>query len=254
MLKVRRSRLYTLWFSWYSRRQFRRYFNSVQVFIEPGVQEMDLCTPVIFYVNHAYWWDGFWSQLCTEEFFRQNLHIIIEYRQLSKHRFFTRLGAFSIDRSRPRTIPATLDYAAGLLLAESSRQNALWIFPQGSIEPVDRKPIVFLKGTASVVERVLEKISGIYLVSVVSRIEYLNEQKPDLFLSFRKPQLIVPEDYPGPAALTSAMRQTTEDHLEELRLKIMEGMTADARVVVRGTASINKRLESIRCFPGLHKE
>lgn len=254
MLKIRRSRLYTLWFSWYSRRQFRRYFNSVQVFIEPGVQEMDLCTPVIFYVNHAYWWDGFWSQLCTEEFFRQNLHIIIEYRQLSKHRFFTRLGAFSIDRSRPRTIPATLDYAAGLLLAESSRQNALWIFPQGRIEPVDRKPIVFLKGTASVVERVLEKISGIYLVSVVSRIEYLNEQKPDLFLSFRKPQLIVPEDYPGPDALTSAMRQTTEDHLEELRLKIMEGMTTDARVVVRGTASINKRLESIRCFPGLHKE
>ncbi len=34
-LKVNRSRLYTLWFGWYSRRQFRRFFNSVRVFMNP---------------------------------------------------------------------------------------------------------------------------------------------------------------------------------------------------------------------------
>ncbi|NTU97806.1 MAG: glycerol acyltransferase [Chlorobiaceae bacterium] len=254
MLKVRRSRLYTLWFSWYSRRQFRRYFNSVQVFMEPGVQEMDIRTPVIFYANHAYWWDGFWSQLCTEEFFRQNLYIIIEYQQLEKHRFFTRIGAFSLDRSRPRTIPGTLDYAAALLCAESRRQNALWIFPQGKIEPVDRKPLVFMKGTARVAGRVLEKTSGIYLVSVVSRIEYLNEQKPDLFLSFKKPQLIVPADYQGAEALTSSMQDTTEEHLDELHRKIIGGMTAGARVLVRGTLSVNRRVEEIRRLLRFGKE
>ncbi|NTV99067.1 MAG: glycerol acyltransferase [Chlorobiaceae bacterium] len=254
MLKVRRSRLYTMWFGWYSRRQFRRYFNSVQVFTEPGVQEMELRTPVIFYANHAYWWDGFWSQLCTEEFFRQNLFIIIEYEQLKKHRFFTRVGAFSIDRSRPRSIPVTLAYAAELLASESRRQNALWIFPQGRMEPADKRPLVFLRGTASVVERVLERRSGIYLVSVVSRIEYLNEQKPDLFLSFRKPQLILPEEYPGSEALTAAMRDTTEEHLEELRRKIISGRTEGARVLVKGTPSINRRVEDIRRFLRMDKE
>lgn len=245
MLKVRRSRLYTLWFGWYSRRQFRRYFDSVRVFIEPGVQEMLPGTPVIFYANHAYWWDGFWSQLCNEEYFRQNLYIVIEYQQLKKHRFFSRVGAFSLDRSRPRTIPGTLDYAAELLTSESPRQNALWIFPQGKLEPADKRPLVFFRGTATVVKRVLERRSGIYLVSVVSRIEYLSEQKPVLFLSFRNPQLIVPEDYPGPDALTAVMRETTEKHLDGLRLKIMNGDTDGARVVVKGKASVNRRVENI---------
>ncbi len=254
MLKVRRSRLYTLWFGWYSRRQFRRFFNSVQVFMEPGVQEMDLRTPVVFYANHACWWDGFWSQLCTEEFFNQNLHIIIEYEQLKKHRFFTRVGAFSLDRARPRSIPATLEYAASLLSAESTRQNALWIFPQGKIEPADKRPLRFLRGTASVVERVLKKTKGIYLVSVVSRIEYLNEQKPDLFLSFKGPQLIVPDEYPGPDALTSAMQEITERHLDGLRRDIMDGRTGNARVLVKGTPSINRRVEKIRQMLGLEKE
>jgi chlorobactene lauroyltransferase len=254
MLKVRRSRLYTLWFGWYSRRQFRRYFNSVQVFTEPGVQEMDLRTPVIFYANHFCWWDGFWSQLCTEELFSQNLHIIIEYRQLRKYRFFTRVGAFSLDRSRPRSIPGTLAYAAELLTEPSPRQNALWIFPQGQIEPIDKRPLVFLRGTASVVERVLEKTTGIYLVSVVSRIEYLNEQKPDLFLSFRKPQLILPEEFPGTEALTSILRDVTEEHLDKLRINIMDGRTEGAKVLVKGTPSINRRVEEIRRFLRLEKE
>lgn len=68
-LKVNRSRLYTLWFGWYSRRQFRRFFNSVRVFMNPQTPLMERGVPVVFYANHAYWWDGFWSQLCTENFF-----------------------------------------------------------------------------------------------------------------------------------------------------------------------------------------
>jgi chlorobactene lauroyltransferase len=254
VLKVRRSKLYTWWFGWYSRRQFRRYFNTVQVFMQPGVEEMDHHTPVVFFANHAYWWDGFWSQLCTEEFFRQNLYIIIEYQQLSKHRFFTRLGAFSIDRARPRSIPETLRYAANLLAAESGRQNALWIFPQGKIEHIDKRPIVFYRGTASIVSQVLEKTSGIYLVSVVSRIEYLKEQKPDLFLSFREPRLVVPSAYPGSDALTEYMQKMTEEHLDELRNNILLGTFDGSRIVVRGTPSINRRVEDFRRLLRLGRE
>ena len=221
MLKVRRSKLYTLWFGWYSRRQFRRYFNSLRVFMPAGVREMDRRTPVIFYANHAYWWDGFWSQLCTEEFFFQNLHIIIEYQQLRKHPFFTRIGAFSIDRSHPRSALGTIRYAVELLLAESARQNALWIFPQGKIEAVDQRPLFFFKGTASIVSRVLEQTSGIYLVSVVSRIEYLEEQKPELFLSFREPLLVLKDSVTSQEALTATMQRETESHLDELKEKMV---------------------------------
>ena len=248
MLKVRRSKLYTLWFGWYSRRQFRRYFNSVRVFMHSGVQQMEHGTPVIFYANHSCWWDGFWSQLCTEEFFYQHLHIIIEYQQLRKHRFFTRIGAFSLDRSRPRSAVSTIHYASELLTAKSERQNALWIFPQGKIEPVDKRPLFFFKGTASIVSRVLDTIPAIYLVSVVSRIEYLDEQKPELFLSFREPILVTPTEFPGQNALTAYMQRMTETHLDEPKELIINRTLDDARIVVLGTLSINRRIEAIRRF------
>ena len=253
MLKVRRSRLYTLWFGWYSRRQFRRYFNSVRVFMQSGVQEMEHGIPVVFYANHSCWWDGFWSQLCTEELFHQNLHIIIEFKQLQKHRFFTRIGAFSLDRSHPRSAIQTIHYAAELLTAKSERQNALWIFPQGRIESIDKRPLFFFKGTASIVSRVLETIPGICLVSVVSRIEYLEEQKPELFLSFREPLQITPTEFLGPDALTAYMQRMTETHLDELKEKIINRTFDDAHLLVRGKPSINRRIEAIRLFLHLDK-
>ncbi len=221
--------------------------------MQAGVREMNPRIPVIFYANHAYWWDGFWSQLCTEEFFHQNLHIIIEYQQLKKHRFFTRIGAFSIDRSRPRSVLDTLRYAAELITADSDRQNALWIFPQGKIEPVDQRPLLFLKGTASIVSRVLEKTPSIYLVSVVSRIEYLGEQKPELSLSFLEPRLLTRDEYSNADDLTAYMQGTTERHLDELGGKIRKGRLYEALTLVKGRESINKRMEAVTRFFGLEK-
>ncbi len=248
MLKVRRSKLYTAWFGWYSRRQFRRFFNSVRVVMQPGVREMDRRTPVIFYANHAYWWDGFWSQLCTEEFFHQRLHIIIELQQLQKHQFFTRIGAFSLDQSRPKSLPATLNYAAELLSDANDRQNALWIFPQGKIEHIDKRPLLFYKGTASIISRLLAKTPQVYLVSVVSRIEYLEEQKPELFLSFRKPLLITRKNVPSADALTIFMREMTESNLDELRENIQQRQLNDATVLIKGSASVNRKSEAFARF------
>jgi chlorobactene lauroyltransferase len=215
---------------------------------------MDLRTPVIFYANHAYWWDGFWSQLCTEEFFRQRLHIIIEFQQLRKHRFFTRIGAFSLDQSRPRSLPATLNYAAELLADHNERQNALWIFPQGKIEHVDKRPLVFYKGTASIVSRLLEKVPHVYLVSVVSRIEYLEEQKPELFLSFREPLLVSKGNFHGANNLTAYMREMTENHLDELGEKIQNRRLGDVMTIVRGRASVNRKSEAFGRFVRMGRE
>jgi chlorobactene lauroyltransferase len=219
--------------------------------MDPGVPEMNPGIPVVFYGNHAYWWDGFWSQLCTEEFFRQNLHIIIEYPQLNRHRFFTRLGAFSIDRTNARSALRSLDYAADLLVAPSERQNALWLFPQGCIEHVDRRPLFFFKGTEGIVSRVLQRKSGVYLVSVVSRIEYLEEQKPELLLSFSPPLLVTAADCPPPGELTSMMRQRTEDHLDGLKTLVMNRTLDEGRVVIHGGESVNRKVERYRKLFGI---
>ena len=247
-LKVNRSRLYTLWFGWYSRRQFRRFFNSVRVFMNPQTPLMERGVPVVFYANHAYWWDGFWSQLCTENFFHQNLFIAIEEPQLRKHRFFTRIGAFSILRSNARSAVRSLEYAAELLLQPSIRQNALWIFPQGEIHHVDRRPLGFFGGTASIVSRVLARSPAIYLVSVVSRIEYVEEQKPELFLSFQEPWLIDRDDLPEHKNITDSMQKTTEFHLDALKTKIIQRQLDDFEMLLKGTDSVNRKVDKFRCF------
>lgn len=253
MLKVRRSRVYTRWFGWYSRRQFRRHFHSLRVLMPPELPQMELDIPVIFYCNHAYWWDGFWSQICTELYFRQNLHIIIEYSQLRKHLFFTRIGAFSIDRSNPRSAVQTLDYAASCLCAPSGRQNALWIFPQGLIEHVDKRPLVFFRGTAGIAARVLKERESLYIVSVVSRIEYLEEQKPELFLSFRPPLLVTGKEWPGLDAMTGYMQETTESHSDLVKRKIIDRKLDEFDLVLRGAESVNRRVEALRRLAGCRR-
>ncbi len=251
MLTVRRSGAYTRWFSWYSRRQFKKHFHAVRVSVPAETLGMQLEYPVIFYCNHAYWWDGFWSQLCTEAFFRQNLYIIIEDRQLSRHRFFTRLGAFSIDRSNSRSALRTLEYAAERLMEKSPKQNALWVFPQGKIEHVDKEPISFFNGTSSIVSRVLQEMPGIYLVSVVSRIEYLEDQRPELFLSFTVPELIGEAGYSSKKALTSHMEGTTVDHLAGLKERLMKREMDDFEILVKGRESINTKVERLKRLFGL---
>ena len=253
MLEVRRSRAYTRWFGWYSRRQFRRHFHSLRVQMPSGLPAMEPGIPVIFYCNHAYWWDGFWSQICTELYFRQNLFIIIEQPQLEKHRFFTRVGAFSIDRSNARSAVRTLDYAARCLLSPSTRQNALWIFPQGLIEHVDKRPILFFRGTAGIADRVLKTTGKLYLVSVVSRIEYLEDQKPELFLSFRPAHLMTRDRWEGLDALTGYMQESTESHLDDVKRLVMERRLESFETVIMGEESINRRVENIRGLFGLRR-
>jgi chlorobactene lauroyltransferase len=252
MLKVRRSRIYTLWFRHYSRSQFRKYFTSVLTFGSEHLKEMNHKYPIIFYINHAYWWDGFWSQLCTEEYFNQNLYIIIEYKQLVRYQFFSRLGAFSIVRENPREAIKTIHYAVEQLGRPSEKQNALWIFPQGEIKHIDERPLGFFGGTAKIVEGLLKKDTPVYLSSMVTRVDYLDEQKPEMFLSFKAPELIEPGNFSSVKALTADMEEKTEAHLDELTGKIMRRNFENGHILVEGELSVNKKLDQVKTLLGLH--
>lgn len=254
MLKVRRSKIYTLWFRYYSRAQFRKFFSSVRSFGSDLFEEMDRAIPIIFYINHAYWWDGFWSQLCTEAYFNQNLYIIIEYKQLVRYQFFTRLGAFSIVRENPREAIKTINYAVECLSTTSEKQNALWIFPQGEIRHIDERPLGFFGGTAKIVEGLLKQNTPVYLSSMVTRVDYLDEQKPDMFLSFKAPELVTPENFTSVKELTRQMEKITENHLEELTLKIMRREFNEAKTLVEGELSVNRKLDQFKELLGIkHK-
>ncbi|MFQ3598724.1 MAG: lysophospholipid acyltransferase family protein [Chloroherpetonaceae bacterium] len=251
MLTVRRSSFYTAWFRWYSRRTFRRHFDKVRVKGAGNLASMNLQTPIIFYLNHAYWWDGFWSQVLTETYFNQNLYIIIEYKQLVRYQFFTRLGAFSIVRENPREAIKTIQYATEKLTEPSPKQNALWIFPQGVIEHVDKRPIKFFSGTAKIAEQVLERTPSVYLCSAVTRIDYVEEQKPELFISFHTPRLLTKETFPNPKLLNKEMEAETESHLDALKMHIVHRQFEGFETILEGTRSVNRWFDSLKTTFGI---
>jgi chlorobactene lauroyltransferase len=208
--------------------------------------KMELAFPVVFYFNHSYWWDGFWSQLLTEAYFNQNLYIMIEHRQLVRYQFFRRLGAFSIVRENPREALASIRYAAEKLSEPSAKQNALWIFPQGVIEHIDHRPIQFFNGTAKIIEQVLERAPKLYLCSAVTRIDYMGEQKPELFISFHAPKLLTQKTMPAAKLLTAEMEQETDAHLNELKSKILTRKLDGFETLIEGAPSINRQVDNLK--------
>lgn len=251
MLVVRRSALYEAWFRWYARRAFEKRFDKVRVRGARALGAMDLKTPIIFYLNHSYWWDGFWSQLLTETYFKQNLYIIIEYKQLVRYQFFTRLGAFSIVRENPREAMQTIDYAVEKLCEPSEKQNALWIFPQGVIEHVDKRPLKFFSGAAKIAEKVLRRLPAIYLCSAVTRIDHIEEQNPELFISFREPRRLTQANFPNPKLLTSEMERETEAHLDELKSLVIDRAFGSFETIVEGAPSVNRWFDALRAKFGI---
>jgi 1-acyl-sn-glycerol-3-phosphate acyltransferase len=75
--------------------------------------------PMVFYMNHPGWWDGYMAFLLDKIVLRERFesYIMMEEKQLRAYRFFTLCGAFSVDRRRPgeaeRSFGAILDPTAG---------------------------------------------------------------------------------------------------------------------------------------------
>lgn len=67
----------------------------------------------------------------------------MEEKQMRKHTFFSKIGAFSIDLSNPRSIVRSMRYALSSLEREKA---CLFIYPEGKITPVSDSTPEFKNG------------------------------------------------------------------------------------------------------------
>ncbi len=104
---------------------------------------------------------------------------MMEEKQLTHYRFFTWLGAFSVDLSSPLRSAASLRYAQRLL---QRNDTAIWIFPQGKIckqnEPVEAKP-----GT----DYLAQSSPHALLVPVAMRYDFFREDRPNALIEIGEP-------------------------------------------------------------------
>ena len=194
--------------------------------------------PLIVYLNHPGWWDGYMCFLIARELLRQRFdgYIMMEEPQLRAYRFFAWCGAFSIDRHSPRAAARSVAYISRLLHERSDR--ALYIFPQGEIAPNDRRPLTIFPGVAHIVRRV----GAATLLPVALRYEFRGEQRPEAFM------LVGPahhSDSDDTRALGGELGQRLTESADTLRDLVLAEQFAGFRTLVHGRPGVNRVFDRV---------
>ena len=163
----------------YFRRRARRAFHTIAGRGLERLRKLPDDRPVILFCNHTNWWDGLIIFLLTRQMKHKAVYCMMEEKQLKYYRFFTWLGAFSVDLSSPLRSAASLRYAQRLL---QKPETAMWIFPQGRIcrqnEPVEIKP-----GT----DYLAQSSPHALLVPVAMRYDFFREDRPNVLVEIGEP-------------------------------------------------------------------
>lgn len=169
------------WFTFYSMK-----FRFKNVYFRTNYTPHDQDSTLIL-GNHHSWWDGLIPLLINEFVFKQQARAVMEDKQLQKHPFFSRIGAFSINREHLKSALFSLNYCAQWL---KNPGNSLFLYPEGKITSVT---------TAIQVEpgflKILQQTPEVKVVLMTILINCTHQSKPDLILDIYGPiQIALPTD------------------------------------------------------------
>ena len=167
----------------YFRRLARRAFHTIAGRGFEHLRNLPPDRPVLLFCNHTNWWDGLILYLLTRQMRHKSVYCMMEEKQLKHYRFFTWLGAFSVDLSSPLRSAVALRYAQRLL---QRKETAIWIFPQGKLcRPSD--PVEIRPGT----DYLAKNSPHALLVPVAMRYEFFREDRPNVLIEIGRPYAAV---------------------------------------------------------------
>jgi 1-acyl-sn-glycerol-3-phosphate acyltransferase len=176
-IPARESQWFIRLFRWYVRWLFHRRFDTVylQQNYRPSADRS-----TIYYLNHTSWWDGLIPFLLNEFRFHQGARAVMEDHQMRDYPFFSKIGAFSIDRSNPRSALKSLHYGLDFL-AGSGR--SLFIYPEGQIYPPEASPAHFERGLAWMADKIVTGNLNVDLVPIGIYMHTMASDRPQLLLN-----------------------------------------------------------------------
>jgi len=169
MIKARHTPWFQSVFGIYLSWAFRRNFHKME--IHGNIVDKDL--PLLVIANHMSWWDGFWMLHLNKKLFKRKFFVMMLEEQLSRNKFLSKLGAFSI-KKRSKSATESLNYASNLL---KDKSNLFLIFPQGEIQSQHNYPFVFEKGWGRIV---LQNENPVQVIMVANIVDYFSHKKPVL--------------------------------------------------------------------------
>jgi len=200
--------------------------------------------PVIFASTHPSWWDGYLSWPINHALGGRDGYLMMDVRSLRSYRFFTWGGAFGIDRADPRAALASIEYISGVLNAAPNR--AVWMFPQGTITPPDRRPLGLYPGVAHIARR----LPAALIVPVAWRVAYRWEQRAEIFIRVGAPLAVDGGRSLPSRALTARLEAALIAEDDRLAAELRDGDMARPlpgyAVLLRGRTSVNRLWERVR--------
>jgi len=164
-------------FDLYVRNLFWRRFQNI------WVQQSYHPTPqskTIYYLNHASWWDGLIPFLLNQKVMKQKARAMMEDKQMIQHKFFRKIGAFSVNLKSSKSLITSLRYAVQSM---DRPQSSLYIFPEGEIMHFSTDKPSFKKGLAWIAERCPDAD----IVPIGIYIHTSKYDKPELFIKIGDP-------------------------------------------------------------------
>lgn len=188
----------------YLRPSLRRHFHAIHAKGMDHLRGLPDDRSVIAYANHTNWWDGLVIFFLTRFEPNKEFYCMMEEKQLQHYRFFTWLGAFSVDPTNSLRAAGTVFYSLRLL---KRRKTMLWIFPQGKMtnahERIDIQPGA---------DFLAHRSNNTLMLPVAFRYAFFREQRPEILISIGEPH---------PAA------ETSEERIRETLQQLADGLVAD---------------------------
>jgi chlorobactene lauroyltransferase len=222
----------------YNTRLLRRHFSKLHLAGIENVRSLDKSLPIIFFGNHSCWWDGLLEHFLAKEIFHLDLYLMMEEKQMVRYKFFRWAGAFSVNRDSPREAVASMRYAASLFTVPG---RAVWMYPQGVMQPNDSRPLSFYQGLA----RITSIIGGkVQLVPFAHRYEFMMEQRPEAFTSIGRPLIV--DGAIERRKLTAECESAVTRLLDELKGMITSNNLTMFSTVLTGMKSTNVKYDTAR--------
>lgn len=231
MLIARKIRIFEKLFNFYNTFLLKKFFYKIHLENSSEFANRNPNLPTIIYANHSNWWDGLIAFFLSQNIWKIDSYIMMDIEQLAKHKFFRRLGAFSVDKSTASTAYKAIEYSVELL---KDPQKVLWIFPQGKMLPNDTRPLSFYSGLS----KTMEKAGEVNLFSLSFRYEYLMEQRPEIFLKMKPFEINKNWNVKG---LTDVLSDELTINLEILKSDILNSNTSSYCTILSGKKSIDKK-------------
>ncbi|MDX6766657.1 MAG: lysophospholipid acyltransferase family protein [Candidatus Methylacidiphilales bacterium] len=222
-----------LFYRAYLRPSLRRHFHTIRIRGMGHLRGLPAGRSVIAFANHTNWWDGLIIFFLTRFVPERQFFCMMEEKQLRHYRFFTRLGAFSVDPGNSLRAAGAVFYSLKLL---KRPDTMLWIFPQGKMvgsqDPVEIRP-----GAGFIGQRSNQSL----MIPVAFRYAFFREQRPEVLIAVGEPHTA--------AEVSEAwIQQSLQQLADELRESESSGDLSGFEPLMNPGWSVNKVWEAVIHF------